>query len=198
MRRSNIAPLVSARRPARVRAGEPSRRDTHRRERPPRRRGGADTVPDTVADTPPSPCRASGTKGGSLPSFPSPLARFGSAGRRTKRRTTTAKNGRGDVTPPPAVFGTPPLCPCQIVLAPGLALRCDPGTVQRTGHHQIATSGVVNRTVGQIVKRSIAPRAVALVGVPSGRCCNHSRRSAAFSHPPAARKSSRLPMPIAV
>ena len=30
-------------------------------------------------------------------------------------------------------------------------------------------SGIVSRTVGQIVKRSIAPRAVALVGVPSGR-----------------------------
>ena len=35
MSRSSIGPLVAARRPARVRAGEPSRRDTYRRERPP-------------------------------------------------------------------------------------------------------------------------------------------------------------------
>ena len=52
--------------------------------------------------------------------------------------------------------------------------------------------------VGQIVKRSIAPRAVALVGVPSGSCCKRTRRSAALSNPPAARKSSRLPAVIAV
>ena len=75
MSRSNIAPLVSARRPARVRAGEPSCKDTYRRERPPRRRGGADTVPDTVADTPPSPCRASGTKGGTPHHFASAFSR---------------------------------------------------------------------------------------------------------------------------
>ena len=89
----------------------------------------------------------------------------------------------GDGTPPLLFLGHPPLCPCQILLAPGIALRCDPGTVQRTGHHQIATSGVVSRTVGQIVKRSIAPRAVAVVGVPSGSCCKKTRRSAALSGP---------------
>ena len=38
------------------------------------------------------------------------------------------------------------------------------------------------------------PRAVALVGVPSGSCCSNSRRSAAVSNPPAARKRSRLPV----
>ncbi len=199
MSRSSIAPLVAACRPARVRAGEPSCKDTYRRERPPRRRGGGLTRCLTPWLTPPLRRAApAAQKGGSLPSRPSPLARFGSAGLRTKSRTTTATNGRGGCDTPPAVFGTPPPVSVSDFARPRPALRVDPGTVQRTGHHQIATSGVVNRTVGQIVKRSIAPRAVALVGVPSGRCCNHSRRSAAFSHPPAARNNSRLPMPIAV
>ena len=36
-----------------------------------------------------------------------------------------------------------------------------------------------------------------LGGVPSGSCCNNSRRSAALSNPPAARKSLRLPAVIA-
>ena len=53
---------------------------------------------------------------------------------------------------------TPPLCPRQILIALRVALR----VATERGHHQIATSGVVSRTVGQIVKRSIAPRAVAL------------------------------------
>ena len=136
MNRSSMGPRVAADRPARVRAEEPSRRDTYRRERPPRRRGGGLTRCLTPCLTPPLRRAApAAQRGGSLPSRPSPLARFGSAGLRTKIRTTTATNGRGGCDTPPAVFGTPPLCPRQILLAPGIALRFDPGTVQRTGHH---------------------------------------------------------------
>ena len=68
------------------------------------------------------------------------------------------------------------------MLAPGPAPRFDPGGVQTTGQYQIATSGVVSRTVDQIVKRSIAPRAVALVGVPAGswlKCKTDRARRAA-------------------
>ena len=36
------------------------------------------------------------------------------------------------------------------------------------GRRQIATSGVVSRTVGHVEERSMAPRAVVLVGAPSG------------------------------
>ena len=117
-------------------------------------------------------------KGGALPSFPSPLARIGTDALGRKTRTTTAKSGR-------VVWYTPPLCARTISLDPGL----DPGPVQTTGHHQIATSGVVSRTVDQIEKRSIAPRAVVVVGVPSGRCRSSRSRSAAALNPPNARSN---------
>ncbi len=82
----------------------PSRRDTYTDgSDPPRRRGGGLTPPLRRA-------APAAQTGGSLPSFPSPLARFGSAGLRTTSRTTTAKNGRGGWDTPPAVFGTPPPC----------------------------------------------------------------------------------------
>ena len=98
--------------------------------------------------------------GGSLPSSLSPLARFGSSGpgENTKRR-------RGKME---GCLLTPPPLARQFLLAPGLAPRFDPGGVQTTGQHQIATSGVVSRTVDHVEKRSMAPRAVVLVGAPSG------------------------------
>ena len=111
-----------------------------------------------------------------------------------KTRTTTAGTWRGRCDTPPTDVVIPPLRPDH--KSPTTRPAADRGTAR--GPHQMAASGVVvNRTVGQREKRSIAPRAVAVVGVPPGSCCNHSRRSAAFSHPPAARKSSRLPAVIA-
>ena len=44
----------------------------------------------------------------------------------------------------------------------------DPGTVQRSAHNHVAASGLINRMVLHVEKRSIATRAVVLVGVPSG------------------------------
>ena len=75
---------------------------------PPKAAGASDTVPDTGADTPRSPNRASGQKGGSLPSSPSPLARFGSSGPGRKTRTEPGKNGSGRPDTPTTVFLTPP------------------------------------------------------------------------------------------
>ena len=85
---SSMGPRVAADRPARVRAEEPSRRDTYRRERPPRRRGVADTVPDT----PQSPCRASGTKGGVAPV----LALAAGAVRVVRSKTKNPNNDSGN------------------------------------------------------------------------------------------------------
>ena len=58
-------------------------------------RAGRGAFPQGYIQTGATPPEGEG--GGSLPSFPSPLARFGSAGRRTKSRTTTAQNGRAGV-----------------------------------------------------------------------------------------------------
>ena len=44
----------------------------------------------------------------------------------------------------------------------------DPGTIQRTANNHVAASGLINRMVLHVEQRSIAPRAVVLVGVPSG------------------------------
>ena len=136
-------------------------------------------------------------KGGSLPSLPAPLAWFGSAGLGRKTRTTTAKNGRGDGTPPPAVLGTPPplsasRCPCHGA--------CH-GACHGTGHGAgapldsnlgggQADGGPDREAVNRPARRRRGGRAL-------GSCCNNSRRSAAVSNPPAARKSSRLPAVIA-
>ena len=99
---------------------------------------------------------------------------------------------------PSALFGTPPLFARTIFAALCPALR--PAT-ERSKHgapHQIATSGVVSRTVGQMVKRSMAPRAVVLVGVPAGSASKYRMRSAAFSKVPHSRNICRLPVVRAV
>ena len=67
----------------------------------PKARGGADTVPDTVADTPPSPCRASGTNGGVAPVFPLTAGAVRGrpvVGRNAEQRQRTMEGGDG--TPP--------------------------------------------------------------------------------------------------
>ena len=168
----------------------PSRRDTYRRERPPQRRGGGW---DTRWDTPPlaEPRQRLKRGGRSRLSLSAGAVRVGRS--RTNNPNNDSEQWKGGMGHPPAVFGTAPRCPRPV--CPATQPATERGTER--GHHQIATSGVVSRTVGQIVKRSIAPRAVALVGVPSGSCCNNSRRSAALSNPPAARKRSRLPAVIA-
>ena len=147
---------------------------------------------------PPWPNRASGEKGGVAPVSPLSAGAVRVGRSRTTNPNNDSEQWKGGMGHPPRLFvGHPPRCPRPVVPATEPATRpaTERGTVR--GHHQIATSGVVKRTVGQRVKRSIAPRAVAVVGVPSGSCCNNSRRAAAFSHPPAARKSSRLPAVIA-
>ena len=112
MSRSSMGPLVSASssRPACGPGSLPAGIPTDG-ERPPQRRGGMGHPVGHWVGHPPT-CRTAPAvkKGGALPSRPSPLARFGSAGRRTKSRTTTATNGRGGCDTPPAVLGdTPPL-----------------------------------------------------------------------------------------
>ena len=79
---------------------------------PPTAAGASDTVPDTGPDTPAlAEPRQRSKRGGSLPSFPSPLARFGSSGPGRKTRTATAKNGSGGPDIPTTVFLTPlPIC----------------------------------------------------------------------------------------
>ena len=79
---------------------------------PPKAARASDTVPDTGADTPPARRTAPAVKkGGSLPSSPSPLARFGSSGPGRKTLTATAKNGSGGPDTPATVFLTPlPIC----------------------------------------------------------------------------------------
>ena len=92
MSRSSIAPLVSARRPARTRAGEPSRRDTYRRG-PPQRRGGDGTPGGTLGGTPPPlPNRASGEKGGVAPV----LALAAGAVRVVRSKTKNPNNDSGN------------------------------------------------------------------------------------------------------
>ena len=110
MKWSIVAPLVGASARARWRASEPSSKDTYGRERLHQRRVGGGTPEGTPGATHPIwPCRASGKKGGSLPSSPSPLARFGSSGPGRETRTTTAKKRRVAWDTPHPVFGTPPL-----------------------------------------------------------------------------------------
>ena len=113
-------------------AGEPSCRDTYGRERPHRRGKGSDTAPDTVADTPPSPCRTSGKKRGVAP------VSFLSAGavRVGRSRTTNPNNDseqwKGGMGHPPRLFlGHPPLCPRPVF--PATEPATERGTVR--GHH---------------------------------------------------------------
>ena len=110
MSRSSMGPLVSARRPARVRAGEPSRRDTYRRERPPQRRGGDGTPGGTLGGTPPRlPNRASGEKGGVAPVSPLSAGAVRVGRSRTNNPNNDSEQWKGGMGhPPPAVFGTPP------------------------------------------------------------------------------------------
>ena len=89
-------------------AWEPSRRDTYGLERPHRRGGWSATVPDTVADTPPSPCCTSGKKRGPLPSSQLWLARHVLARTRRKTRTATRENCMWWPDTHTALFLTPP------------------------------------------------------------------------------------------
>ena len=113
--------------------------------------------------------------GGSLPSSPSPLARLVSSGLGRKTRTGTAINGRVVCHTPYSFFATPPPVSAWHFACPA---PCH-GTGTNGGHHQIAASGPVSRTVDQIWKRSIATRAVVLVGVPSGSWRSSFKRSTA-------------------
>ena len=138
---------------------------------PPKAARASDTVPDTGADTPPARRTAPAVKrGGSLPSSPSPLARFGSSGPGRKTRTATAKNGSGGPDTPATVFLTPlPICASDCArprTRPPLRPRRGPGPDD--GATSDRHLGVVSRTVGHVEKRSMAPRAVVLVGAPSG------------------------------
>ena len=74
----------------------------------------------------------------------------------------------GCATPPTSVCATPPLCRCGMFEDPGQDPCQDPGTVQRSANNHVAASGLINRMVLHVEKRSIATRAVVLVGVPSG------------------------------
>ena len=187
---SRIGPRGVADRPARARAGEPSRRDTYGRERPPPGGGGC----ATPGATPPHRLTAPAVKkGGSLPSRPSPLARLVSSGLGRKTRTGTAKNGRVVCHTPPSLFATPPPVSAWHVACPA---PCH-GTGTHGGHHQIAASGPVSREVDQMWKRSIATRAVVVVGVPSGSWRSSFRRSTAILNPPHSPSKERLPPSVA-
>ena len=109
--RSRNAPLVGASSRAPGRAHQPSRRDTFRRERPHQRRWGRGTPGGTLGATLPLRRAAPAAKnGGSLPSCPSPLARFGNAGLGRQTRTTTGIQRMVVWYTTPSVFGTlPPL-----------------------------------------------------------------------------------------
>ena len=168
---SSIGPLGVLDRPARARAGEPSRRDTYGRERPPRRGGGCATPGATPGATPtPSPDRASGQQGGVAPvqSLSAGAARVV----RSRTKNTNSNSGKMDAgcaTLPPLVLPHSPLCPRGISPALRPALRLTTERRENGGQHQIAASGPVSRTVDHIWKRSIAPRTFVVVGVPSGR-----------------------------
>ena len=117
---------------------------------------------------PRSPNRASGQKGGVAPVLLLSAGAVRVVRSRTKNPNNDGGKMDGGCCTPPFLF---------LVHAPYLrvpfslpcALPCAlPRSGLETGEHQIATSGVVSRTVGQRVKRSIAPRAVVLAGAPSG------------------------------
>ena len=194
MSRSSMGPLVSAHRPARVRAGEPSRRDTYRRERPPqRRRGVCHAGCHTACHTPPEPCRASGQKGGVAP-----VLSLTAGAVRVRRSTPNSPNNDGETWT--GGVPHPPFCLCHT--SPSVGVACSrtpartpartPRTVQTTGQHRaphVAASGLMSRIVLHVEKRSIAPRAVALTGVPSGSWLKYRYRSDACSQPPASRRN---------
>ena len=151
----------------------------------------------TLPKGPFSPChfqanRASGEKGGIAPVSPAPLARFGSAGlgRQPEQRRRTMEGGDG--TPPRLFLGHPPLSASRVPCTePATEPATQRGTVR--GHHQIATSGVVSRTVGQREKRSIAPSRGRRGGRAVGSCYKNESRSAAVSNPPASRSRGAAP-----
>ena len=77
----------------------------------------------------------------------------------------------GCATPPLLFVPHLPLCRCGMFEDPGEDPGQDPRTIQTTGQHRaphVAASGLMSRIVLHVEKRSIAPRAVVLVGVPSG------------------------------
>ena len=123
----------------------------------------------TACHTPPEPCRASGQKGGVAP-----VLSLTAGAVRVRRSTTNSPNNDGETWtggvphPPPLFVPHPPLCRCGMVEDPGQDPCQDPGTVQRSANNHVAASGLINRMVLHVEKRSIATRAVVLVGVPSG------------------------------
>ena len=166
---------------------------------PPKAGGGWDTRWDTGWDTPP-PCRTAPAvkRGGSLPSLPSPLAAVRVGRSRTNNPNNDSEQWTGGMGHPPRLYlGHPPLCPRPVVPATEPCHGACHGTGHGAGAPLDRHLGGGQADGGPEREAVIAPRAVALVGVPSGSCCNNSRRSAAVSNPPAARKRSRLPAVIA-
>ena len=153
-----IAPLVGAFARARWRASEPSSMDDFGRERP-RLARGEGVAPGVAPGATPPQRRAApaAKKGGSLPSCPSPLARFGSAGLGRKTRTETAKNGRW--------------CCCT----PHLVLCCTPPSVGAT----FRAAPTVTPTVTP--ERSRRQVNITFVIPPSGV---RTKRPAGFRSPP--------------
>ena len=80
-------------------------------------------------------------KEGSLPSFPSPLARLGSAGLSRKNPRATAEMGSVVCCTPPLFLLHPPLCRCNISRGPQRDPRRDPGTgtARRSGRERGAS-----------------------------------------------------------
>ena len=94
--------------------------------------GGSDTRCLTL---PPSPCRTSGKKRGVAPVTSRSAGAVRVVRSRTNNRNNDSEQWKGGPDTPPAVFLTPPGVRVRLCSPPGLALRFDPGTVQRTGHH---------------------------------------------------------------
>ena len=106
-------------------------------------------------------------KGGSLPSLPAPLARFGSAGLGRTTRTTTANNGRGGWDTPPGCFwDTPPSVrvPCSLPRSPPRSLprngvRCG-GTIRSPPRGGQADGGPESEAVNRPSRRRRGGRAL--------------------------------------
>ena len=138
------------------------------------------------ATPPPSADRASGQKGGvaPVPSLPAGAARVVRS--RTKNPNGDSDKWKGEMPhPPPLFLPHPPPVSAWHVACPA---PCH-GTGTHGGHHQIAASGPVSRTVDQMWKRSIATRAIGVVGIPSGSWRSAFKRSTAVLNPPNARSN---------
>ena len=125
---------------------------------------------DTRCCPPPSPIRASGRKGGVAPVFPLSAG----ADRVTRSRTKNPNNDSakwkgGMLQPPPRLCCTPPCVGATFRSCPAPCHAPCPGRDEQAGPCQVAASGLMSRVVFHVAYRSMAPRAVVLVGVPSGR-----------------------------